>query len=141
MEKYAYNRIRYDLIWVKQCLSLIIWNYIMWKLFEFWLLMFILKWINFLDYSSNLNCDIEIVLIMLKCYEVYCCHNWCVCLMFINVFLVWKLLYRLKLYYLYKLIFLIVWKFWFINRINGTLLVYKKFRVWGFYKLGYEWNW
>ena len=35
----------------------------------------------------------------------------------------------------------IVWKFGFLIRINGTLLVYKKFRVWGFYKLDDELNW
>ena len=36
---------------------------------------------------------------------------------------------------------LIVWKFGFLIRINGTLLVYKKFGVWEFYKLCDELNW
>ena len=35
---------------------------------------------------------------------------------------------------------LIIWKFGFLIRINGTLLVYKKFGVWELYKLGDELN-
>ena len=34
--------------------------------------------------------------------------------------------------------FLIVWKFGFLIRINGTLLDYKKFGAWEFYKI---WKW
>ena len=34
--------------------------------------------------------------------------------------------------------FLLVWKFGFLIRINGTLLDYKKFGAWKFYKI---WKW
>ena len=37
--------------------------------------------------------------------------------------------------------FLIIWKFGFLIRINGTLLDYKKSGTWEFYKFGDESNW
>ena len=37
--------------------------------------------------------------------------------------------------------FLIVWKFWFLIRINGNSRDYKKFEAWEFYKFGDESNW
>ena len=37
--------------------------------------------------------------------------------------------------------FLIVWKFQFLIRINGTLPYYKEFGAWEFYKFGDESNW
>ena len=37
--------------------------------------------------------------------------------------------------------FLTVWKFWFLIRMIGNLIDYRKFGAWEFYKFGDESNW
>ena len=119
-------------------------NYMNWylvELFEIWSLMFILKWVNFLGHSFNLKCDKEFVLIMFNGmrYAIVIIDVYVQCLpmyfWYESYYIGWNYIFLLLIDFFYSM------EVWCLIWINGTLLDYKKFGAWEFYKLGDESNW
>ena len=91
--------------------------------------MFILKWVNFIGYSFNLNCDKEFVQIILTWHEVCYCHIDVYVQCLLMYFFDMKVIISVEIIFSLSIDSLIVWKFRFLIRINGILPYYKEFRT------------